>query len=174
MVKNTCGGNRAKSFARKNTQSNHSILFPSNPLEYFAIVSKTLGNGMCYVIIPSLDDPLLCHIRKKFSGRFKKDNLIQAGTFLMVGLREWESTPKNCDVMEVYNHSDLAILKTMPTFSFSNDLISSFSKNGAKAAPKDEEIIFDENADDDDFDLKVVSNEMIQTEEGARINIDDI
>ena len=68
MVRNQFGGNKAKSFARKNLSNNnnknYNIIFPSHPLEHFAIVSKILGNGMCYVHNNTLDN-IICHIRKK-------------------------------------------------------------------------------------------------------------
>ena len=51
MVKNTGGGNKHKSMARKNAnavQSNQLIL-PKEEGECFAKVTKLLGNGMCHV-----------------------------------------------------------------------------------------------------------------------------
>jgi hypothetical protein len=172
MVKNSTGGNRMKSFARKSFQTGkqNNIKLPSDPLEHFAIVSKILGNGMCYVIISTLKDPIICHIRKKFSGRYKKDNLIQAGTFLMVGLREWESTPQNCDVIEVYGHSDLALLQTLPNFTFTAETISSFTRNGNK--PKEEEYIsFDENAEEKE---EYTDGVIMVSNTSEEINIEDI
>jgi hypothetical protein len=174
MVKNFSGGNKAKSFARKNaSQMKSPIVLPTNSLEQFAVVSKMVGNGICYVFTQT-HPHLIAHIRKKFSGRFKKDNLIQMGTILLIGLREWESTAKNCDVLEVYNHSDLSIIKTHPAFSFTDDMLNSFSRNQVSTVSKEESIIFDENAEDDDF--KDISNEIISINNDFQeeINIDDI
>jgi translation initiation factor IF-1 len=172
MVRNTTGGNKSKSFARKSIQPSHkssNLVLPSDPLEHFAVVSKVLGNGMCYVIIPSIkEEPIMCHIRKKFSGRFKKDNTIQGGTFLLVGLREWETTPKNCDVIEVYNHSDLAVLKTIPSFSFSQETISS-----SKATTDDSVFAFDENAETEEYSGEM-SGIIDVVETVDTVDIDDI
>ena len=59
---------------------------------------------------------MLCHIRGKFAGRGKRDNFIESGTWLLVGLREWEKEksvdkPQNCDIIEVYSNEDKNKLK---------------------------------------------------------------
>lgn len=102
MVRNISGGTGTKSLARKLT-GNHSgaVPLPSNPLEKIAIVSKIHGSH-CDV---SLEDgtSLICHIRSKFRGRNKRGNTISVGTFVLVGLREWESSLKNSDLLFVYD-----------------------------------------------------------------------
>jgi hypothetical protein len=173
MVKNFFGGNKAKSFARKGaSQGKSQIVLPTNTLEQFAVVSKMVGNGICYVFTQT-HPHLIAHIRKKFSGRFKKDNMIQMGTILLIGLREWESTAKNCDVLEVYNHSDLSIIKTHPNFSFTDDMLNSFTRNHVSSS-KEDVILFDENADEDEF--KNSPNEIISANHDFQeeIDIDDI
>lgn len=85
-----------------------------NDDEMFAVVLKMLGNGMCEV---SCADGVhrLCIIRKKFRGRQKHRNLISPGITVMVGLRTWEKNEKagleKCDMLEVYNDSELRKLK---------------------------------------------------------------
>lgn len=102
MVRNISGGTGTKSLARKLT-GNHSgaVPLPSNPLEKIAIVSKIHGSH-CDV---SLEDgtSVICHIRSKFRGRNKRGNTISVGTFVLVGLREWESSLKNSDLLFVYD-----------------------------------------------------------------------
>mgnify|MGYP001450881311 CR=1 FL=1 len=51
MVKNTTGGSKHKSQARKlvNAPQSNKIRLPETDDECFAIVSKMLGNGMCHV-----------------------------------------------------------------------------------------------------------------------------
>jgi len=82
----------------------------------YAQVTKLLGNGMCHVIC--IDNKTrLCHIRGKFRGRGKRDNTVENGTWLLVGLREWETEKKsgdkleNCDLLEVYSEFDKKRLK---------------------------------------------------------------
>jgi len=116
MVKNS-GGNKAKGFARKNfSKGSNSLRTSDDDAEKYAQVTKMLGNSMCRVI--DLDGKeMLCHIRGKFSGRGKRDNLIGPSSWLLVGMREWEIEDKtkgkllNCDVLTVYNDSDKARLK---------------------------------------------------------------
>ena len=116
MVKNATGGNKAKGFARKNFAKKDSPLRVSeDELELYAQVIKVHGGSMCQV--STLDGTnLLCHIRGKFRGRGKRDNFIGNGTWLLVGLRNWEKEPapgklSNCDVIEVYNDADKIRLK---------------------------------------------------------------
>ena len=111
MVKNVGGGNKSKGFARKSFAKAASALRASeDEAEIYAQVTKIYGGAMCQVI--SIDGTeMLCHIRGKFRGRGKRDNFIGNGTWLLVGLREWEKEPvagklSNCDVIEVYNDGD--------------------------------------------------------------------
>ena len=116
MVKNASGGNKAKGFARKNFAKKDSPLrISEDELELYAQVTKVYGGTMCQVTTLEGTD-LLCHIRGKFRGRGKRDNFIGNGTWLLVGLRDWEKEPapgklSNCDVIEVYNDADKIRLK---------------------------------------------------------------
>jgi len=111
MVKNTTGGSGHKSQARKLVVSGkpNQIRLSLNDSEKYARVSKMFGNGMCLVLT---DDgiELNCHIRGKFRGRNKKNNLVSPSSFLLVGLREWENPIKNCDLLYLYEHDDLPLL----------------------------------------------------------------
>ena len=118
MVKNL-GGNKAKGQARKfvtGQKSNH-LRFSEHECEVYAQVTKILGNGMCHAIC--MDNIVrLCHIRGKFRGRGKRDNIVTNGTWILIGLREWELDKKmddkklqNCDLLEVYSSVDKERLK---------------------------------------------------------------
>lgn len=118
MVKNLTGG-KHKNKARKHMTAKPSNILrvSKNELEVYAQVCKLLGNGMCHV--NTLDNrQLLCHIRGKFRGRGKRDNFIKIGSWLLVGLRDWEMTSNatstklnNCDLLEVYTDNDKEKLK---------------------------------------------------------------
>ncbi len=117
MVKNTTGGNKSKGFARKDimVKNNNALRVSEDEAEVYVQVTKIFGGASCQVINLK-GDTLLCHIRGKFRGRGKRDNFIGIGTWLLVGLREWEKEPApgkslNCDVIEVYSDSDKARLK---------------------------------------------------------------
>lgn len=116
MVKNN-GGNKAKGFARKNLiKGSHALRTSEDPAEIYAQAIKVMGGSMCRVN-DLLGREINCHIRGKFRGRGKRDNLIVPGSWLLVGLREWELEPNsgkllNCDLIEVYSDSDKARLKS--------------------------------------------------------------
>ena len=129
MVRNTTGGSKTKSQARKTfvkSSSSSSIRTPQNEFERIATVTKLLGNGMCYVSITSFGDPLICHIRGKFRGRSKKHNLVNIGSTVLVGLRDWESPHfKNSDLLDIlssYSSSDPSELPLDDLVTFSNSL----------------------------------------------------
>ena len=92
MPKNTQGGSSHKKFARKHNLggfNKNKLRISEDEGELYAIVTKLLGNGMfhCHCI----DDTLrLGHIRGKFSGRGKRDNMVEAGKWVLIGLREWD------------------------------------------------------------------------------------
>jgi hypothetical protein len=114
MVKNLKGGKKSKNVARKNIVSNSShrrVRLSDGPLELYAQVIKYLGNSMCHVFCSDLKTRL-CFIRGKFKGRGKRDNRVEAFTWVLIGLREWASTSDksskldSCDLLEVYSEMD--------------------------------------------------------------------
>lgn len=106
MVKNTAGGTKTKGLARKHVNSSNTtgttIRLPDNELEQIVYVNKMLGNGMCEVYNND-DIRLIAHIRNKFKGRHKRSNNITTNSYILIGLREWETPYKNCDVIFVYD-----------------------------------------------------------------------
>ena len=89
MVKNTFGGSSHKKFARKNTvgPKSNKLRVSDDEGEVYAIVTKMLGNNMfhCYCI----DDTIrLGHIRGKFTGRGKRDNMVEGGKWVLIGF-DW-------------------------------------------------------------------------------------
>ena len=119
MVKNA-GGNKTKGQARKFTSGgakNDKLRVSEDACEVYAMVEKLLGNGMCHVLCHD-GVTRLCHIRGKFRGRGKRDNTVENGRWILVGLREWDLEKKdetkiqNCDLLEVYQDRDKIELKT--------------------------------------------------------------
>lgn len=134
MGKNVHGGAGHKKFARKDTNAprNNRLRVSLDDCELYAIVTKVQGGNTfhCHCI----DNVLrLGRIRGKFSGRNRFDNRIQNGTWILVGLREWDANKvssataasnsngkiklQECDLLEVYSDSD------------KNNLRSSVQKN---------------------------------------------
>jgi initiation factor 1A len=108
MVKNT-GGNKSKKLASKSfNTSNKTTRFSANIYELYAIVNKMMGGNICEVFC--IDGiTRTCIIRRKFSGKGRRDNWLSKGKWILVGLREWETVNKEknkCDLLEVYNDTD--------------------------------------------------------------------
>lgn len=125
MVKNTHGGSGHKKFARKHTSGSKSnkLRVSEDEGEIYAIVTKMLGNNMfhCHCIDGTVR---LGHIRGKFTGRGKRDNMVEGGKWVLIGLREWDvpseksssiskgkEKMQQCDLLEVYSDMDKQRLK---------------------------------------------------------------
>ena len=122
MPKNITGGKRAKSMARKNINGSVKnnggrLRLPKDECERIAVVTKMYGNGMFAAALDTGEE-LMGHIRGKHTGRSKRDNFVRAGAVVLVGLREWESDAKNCDLLEVYNESEIDQLSGVVDISF--------------------------------------------------------
>lgn len=126
MVKNTKGGRNAKKMGRKFTASGttNNKLRTANPneeCEIYACVNKLLGNGMAHVIDTN-GTTLMLHIRNKFRGRGKRDNAINIGSVVLVGTRDFETKKEgkltNCDLLEVYNTSEVKRLEEQTNTDF--------------------------------------------------------
>jgi initiation factor 1A len=120
MVKND-GGNKGKGLARKHVSSggsNKQLRVAVEDGERYAVVSKMLGNGMCYVrLLDGSAGDRLCIIRNKFKGRGKRDNILDSGSWVLIGMREWSSKQDTCDLLEVYNHGERdRLMKNEPCF----------------------------------------------------------
>ena len=116
MVRNTHGGNKSKSMARKKMDGGGgeggggaTLRLPSCDLEKIAVVDKLLGNGMFYAITDT--HTLLCRIRNKFKGRSRRGNDVSVGKLVLIGLREWEKPHKECDLLLVYDQHHIDTLR---------------------------------------------------------------
>jgi len=107
MVKNTQGGSKHKSQARKNAvPSVTRDIEPNGVDELYAHVTKMFGNGMCQVETHcDKKMTLVCHIRGKFRGKNKKHNTVALNSNVVIGLRDWETENKNCDLISILNSS---------------------------------------------------------------------
>jgi translation initiation factor 1A len=187
MVKNRTGGNKHKGQGRKYVNAPRqttNIRLSNDEYELYAQVTKMLGNGMCHVLC--IDGKTrLCHIRGKFRGRGKRDNLIGNNSWLLIGLREWESDKtdiklNNCDLLEVYSSIDIDRLK-----STVNENWTLFNNDNGKKVSDDDVLFIDERTDEY---MKLVEDELAQTQnnvnnknainiifnEEEEINVDDI
>jgi translation initiation factor 1A len=183
MVKNLTGGNKTKGHARKdvNVKTTNSLRLSENELEKYAKVVKLLGNGMCYVLcIDNVER--LCHIRGKFKGKGKKDNLLRISSWILVGLREWESSTNekigkksHCDLLEIYQEFQKEKLKQKVIANW--NLFLDESSNG-KMEEKDEYIEFIDDETKEYLDILEKETNLTKKNsivyEDEIINVDDI
>jgi initiation factor 1A len=191
MVKNL-GGNKTKGQARKFVNDNNDkkdskkLRESEDSLEIYAQVEKVLGNGMYNVIC--LDGKnRLCHSSGKFKGRNKKDNFVKLGSWLLIGLRAYESGGsnkklQNCDLLEVYNEFETEKLKVTVNQDWSifieNDNKNSFTSKTVIASSNS--IIFSDAKTIEYQELmaaelsKPVEKREIVAANEQRIDIDDI
>jgi len=187
MVKNF-GGNKSKGFARKSfAKKEHSLRVSEDDAEVYAQVTKIYGGSVCQVLCIDGTD-MICHIRGKFRGRGKRDNLIGNGTWLLVGKREWEREVKgkllNCDVIEVYNDGDKIKLKN----NLTSVNWSPFVTNDLRMVGSSDDITDDLGivfADEKTLEYQKINetqitenatgkSSIITTDDGEIIDIDDI
>ena len=118
MPKITGGGKGHKKRGRKHQGGgggfSNKTRFSEDPLEMYAVCTKQYGQGNVEVTCHD-NVSRMCVIRKKFKGRGKRDNAVIAGTWLLVGMREFEvraaGKKEKCDLLEVYRDNDKSVLQ---------------------------------------------------------------
>ena len=192
MVKNTHGGSGHKKFGRKFTTSakSNKLRVSEDEAEVYAIVTKMLGNNMFHCCC--IDGVTrLGHIRGKFTGRGKRDNMVQGGKWVLIGLREWDTSAgekagkkmQQCDLLEVYSDSDKLRVKDSVAEDWyildKNDVSRSSTE---ETTEEKDGFVF---GTDRDFERERLVEEMksattqkitmkIEEKEEEEINIDDI
>lgn len=124
MVRNEGGGNRMKHLARKHVngasqqQQTKFLRVSKSKEEIYGYILRLLGNGMC--MVKCVDGyERLCHIRGKFTGRSKRENALSQGTWVLIGLRQWDADKEfalktsktgksiqKCDLLEIYTPAE--------------------------------------------------------------------
>jgi initiation factor 1A len=180
MVRNTTGGTKTKGLARKHQQKNTNsvhVRLPDGEEERFGYVSKMLGNGMCEIYI-STNQRLIGHIRNKFRGRNKRHNLISSQMIVLVGLRTWESTLKNCDILCIYDDNEINQLKNRPGIGIDEIIKMQLTNNPSQVSGNTlEDDIFTNDIDEVEEDIdytKPRSNELFGVSEEEELDLDDI
>ena len=171
MVNNTKGGSGHKKFARKHSGGGariNNLRVSQDISEVYAIVTKMLGNGMfhCHCIDVNIR---LGHIRGKFSYRSgKRDNMVQVGKWVLVGLREWDTSDtsciskqsekfQQCDLLEVYNDTDKLRLKETVNQNWAILETNDVTKITSGITSELESIIF---ATDQDYEREILIQEI--------------
>lgn len=86
------------------------VRISTDPHEVYAVIDKKMGNGLLNV--KCIDGiPRQCRIRGKFNG--KKKEPMEVGTWVLVGLYDFNKTNNKCDLLEVYTANDVRALQKM-------------------------------------------------------------
>jgi translation initiation factor IF-1 len=113
MVKNNTGGNKSKKQGRKFAAAalegggaQQKVRRAEQVGEMYAAITKIFGGTSCKIIC--IDGTTRdCIIRRKFnSAGGKRQNMLSIGTWVLVGLRDWEvrtNGEQKCDLLEVYS-----------------------------------------------------------------------
>lgn len=183
MVKNDAGGNKGKGLARKHVNAakcggSKQLRVAIDEAEQYGVVSKMLGNGMCYVRLLSSGNgnsgDKLCIIRNKFKGRGKRDNILDSGSWVLVGMRDWASKQDTCDLLEVYNDGERdRLLKNEPCFkgvAESNTTAAASTSNvqfSDSTTMKYSKLVKNEEEDDDDAPMQQRKYDMPSSEDDS-------
>jgi|UniRef100_A0A6C0IMP2 initiation factor 1A len=176
MVKNTQGGARTKGMARKHMNGGgggRKLRIPVEEGEEFGCVTKLYGNGMCEIYTND-NEKLTGIIRGSMRGRQKRHNKVTASTVVLVGLRTWESTKKNCDILCLYEDDEVEQLKNMPSVKI--DKILDIRNNNMGITKEHAEIVDFEEAEEENFicNEKELNTEDFSWENKEEIVLDDI
>lgn len=162
MVKNTFGGSSHKKFARSSCAPTTKAFLRTarEEGELYAYVNKMYGNGMCNVVDMNGKE-YLCVIRGKFRGKNKKFNKLEIGTWLLVGLRGWESTKKDqkqtCDLLEIYTKEEIDRLKSTVSGNWKTECETSVGDE----VVLDSHVVF--NSNDDEFEYEEMMKDVEKT-----------
>ncbi len=122
MVKNQKGGSKSKKMGRKfvnsNVQKQIRLAEPNEPCEIYGVVDRLFGHGRFQIKDPTGKERLVI-IPNKFRGRGKRDNTVTLGCWVLVGIREYESSENaKCDLLEVYSETEKTIYIPLTIFLF--------------------------------------------------------
>jgi translation initiation factor IF-1 len=185
MVRNSNGGGGAKKQGRKfqNKNRTEELRKSEDKNELYAIVDKIYGNGLN--VYTNLGQEIWCRIPGKFKGRNKRNNYIEVGAWVLVGLYEWgnENDPKSCELLYVYDRNDVEQLQNLPGVNLRllNSKINSASINNIDGADEDNDdeqgrIVFSENIVDEAtmFAVDTGNTAIVNFDNDETINIDDL
>lgn len=188
MVKNTKGGKGHKSLGRKfqNQSSNGYLRTTENKLEKYGIVTKLFGHGMCEVFVINNEKneleelKLVGHIRNKMRGRQKRNNMVTMYSIVLIGLREFETIYKNCDILTIYDDNQVKLLKQDESIKSELNFLEKLNPS-MRGPVHNEELGFvisaygEEDANENiDLSSSVATTEVFISDDNETINIDDI
>jgi initiation factor 1A len=152
MVKNKTGGNKSKKMGNKYTVSSRKTRLPESIDEQFALVTKMVGGNQCLVQCEDSHQRLCC-IRGKFTGKNKHANFVRAGSWVLVGVRSWETTKEvqKSDLLELYGDSDKTYL--INNFELTALITAEKLLDGVEDVAEEDNIVFTQDVDDEEEEI---------------------
>lgn len=135
--------------------------------EIYAKITKIFGGPQCEVICAD-GVTRRCIIRAKFRGRRKRDNHIEAGSWVLVGIRDWGNSTDSkqiCDLLTVYSNSERDSLKRSGTVDLTALLSSADGIHDSSDTPYQDTTIFMEEPDVNTELIDDVAGELAEKEE---------
>lgn len=180
MVKNNTGGNKSKKQGRKYAAPSEmsgeqqKVRRAVEVGEMYAAITKIFGGTSCKIIC--IDGVTRdCIIRRKFnSAGGKRQNMLSIGTWVLVGLRDWEvraNGDQKCDLLEVYSASEKDRLKQIENnfnFKLLNIASDVSTSNNRGATIAEQSTKYEENCDivsftnsglEEDLSLPIIKKE---------------
>jgi len=180
MVKNQVGGkhkHQAKKVLSDTSSRTTKFVISTDPSELYAIVTKKFGNNMFQV--HCIDNKIrLCIVRGKFRGKHKKSNFVNLGSWLLVGLRDWETQKENekmkCDLLEIYSLGDVDRLQKTVSENWKILIDNDISKSGSSGLESGD-VIFTDEVEEQILPSKPISLDISGDSSGEEFDwIDDI
>lgn len=176
MVKNQVGG-KHKHQAKKNmtdTSRSRQFVVSTDPNEIYAIITKKFGSNMFEV--HCIDDKKRrCIVRGKFRGRHKKSNFVNIGSWVLIGLREWETAKEDektiCDLLEIYSSLDMDRLQKTISADWRILLNNDLSRI-EKDTGNEDDVLFTEDVGEQFIPSAPIT--LTITEQEEEVDIDDI
>lgn len=180
MVKNSTGGNKSKKQGRKFAAptempgGQQKVRRATEVGEMYAAITKIFGGTSCKIIC--IDGVTRdCIIRRKFnSAGGKRQNMLSIGTWVLVGLRDWEvraNGDQKCDLLEVYsasekdrlkqieNNFNFKVLNIASDVSTSNNRGANIAEQGSKYDENCDIVTFNNNNNDNDKNEESSTND---------------
>jgi initiation factor 1A len=196
MVKNLTGGSKSKQMGRKFVSApvDRKIRLIQEEGESYAVVTKLLGNGMFYAN-DTEGKERICVMRNKFRGKGKRDNTVSLGTWVMIGIRDFDSSDKpKFDLLEVYTDIEKQKLKRSgdPKFLLLKSEYDNVNDSKNKTNPVDDDEVAFGNDDTEKYKElmetvsavqkttggndanTVMSNQNVVMDDGEYVDVDDI
>ena len=154
MVKNTGGGKYAKKQASKHSNNTRAeeLRKSQSPDEVYACVSQNFGNRLDVITIDG--ETLNCRMGGKFTGRKKRDNIVVKGSWVLVGLYDWEKEAKKCELLCIYDKYNIDELRNLPGYNWKY-LLNASKNNDDDDADADADDATGAHVGSTDFWIKV-------------------